>query len=148
MNAQRTALAVLTLLVAVLLVGGVFVLPHEALAQPGNTDPSKGIVNPLKFGTLGEFVKAIVTVARDIGMLVAVLGIVYAGFLKVTARGDEEKLKKSNKAFLWAVMGTAVLLGAWLIATAIQGTVQEIEPGQPRSIAPPAYTLHNGDTYA
>ena len=116
---------------------GFFMVPTIVTADvdPPDPDPSKGIENPLKFKTLGEFVEELVTVARNIGMLVAVFSIVYAGFLKVTALGDEEKLKKANKAFLWSVIGTAVLLGAWLIATAIQGTVQELEA--------PAGSWHN-----
>ena len=124
---QKKQRAIVALLVLVFIT--VFVLPSFVLAQVpgGNDDPSLGIVNPLKFNTLGKFVEAMVRVARDIGMLVAVFSIVYAGFLKVTALGDEEKLKKANKAFLWAVMGTAVLLGAWLIAVSIEGTVDQIE---------------------
>lgn len=106
----------------------ILLVPMVLLAQsPPGSGAAEGIKNPLQFKSLSDFVAALVTIARDIGMLVAVLGIVYAGFLKVTARGDEEKLKKANKAFLWAVMGTAVLLGAWLIAFSIQNTVEELE---------------------
>jgi len=129
-----------TLIILLLfVVFGVLFAPVFVTAQinPPEPDPSKGIVNPLKFDTLGGFVKEIVTVARNIGMLVAVFSIVYAGFLKVTALGNEEKLKKANKAFLWSVIGTAVLLGSWLIATAIQGTVRELEA--------PAGSWHNVD---
>jgi len=90
-------------------------------------DTSIGIVNPLSVGSLDAFVRELVTVARNIGMLIAVLGIVYAGMLKITAQGDEEKLRKANKAFLWSIIGTSVILGAWLIAVSIQGTVQELE---------------------
>ena len=100
------------------------IVPTSFVLSQGDGD--LGIDNPLEFGTLGEFVKALVTTARDIGILVAVVGIVYAGFLKVTAMGDEEKLKKANKSFLWAVIGTAIMLGAWLIAFSIQGTVNEL----------------------
>lgn len=124
-------------LLGMLILGVLLIMPVFATADvdPPETDKSVKIVNPLKFDTLGKFVEQLVTVARNIGMLVAVFSIVYAGFLKVTALGDEKKLEKANKAFLWSVIGTAVLLGAWLIATAIQGTVQELEA--------PAGSWHN-----
>ena len=103
------------------------VLPLAVFAN-GETGCVEGtLCNPIKAKTLAEFLQAVVTVARDLGLLVAVLGIVYAGFLKVSARGDEEKLKKSDAVFLWTLVGTAVLLGAWVIAFAIQGTITELE---------------------
>jgi hypothetical protein len=51
------------------------------------------------------------------------------GFLFLTAQGDEAQLTKAKKAFLWACIGTAVLLGAWLLATAINATIQSLGGG-------------------
>ena len=50
----------------------------------------------------------------------------YGGFLYVTAGGDEEKLGKAQKTITWALVGTAVLLGANVIMNAIQGTISSL----------------------
>jgi ABC-type amino acid transport system permease subunit len=84
------------------------------------------LTNPLKAQTLSEFLVDVLEIVRDIGFIVAVFFIVYAGFLFVTARGNDEKLKTAKSAFLWAIVGTAVLLGAFLFATIIENTVNQI----------------------
>lgn len=65
-------------------------------------------------------------VVIPIGGIVAVLMIMYAGFLFVTAQGDTAKIKKARDALLYAAIGAAILLGAKLMATAIQGTVSQL----------------------
>lgn len=114
----------LIVLILCVCIGVVFLVPNSASAE---CDPSQKLCNPLQFESLSGFIGALVKTARDLGILVAVVGLVYAGFLKVTAMGDEEKLKKANRAFLWGVIGTAIMLGAWVIALSIQGTVNELE---------------------
>lgn len=128
MITRTTQKTVLFLGICLLVLGVFLVTPGDVSAQGCN--PSEKLCNPLQFDSLGDFVAAFVRTARDVGILVAVVGLVYAGFLKVTALGDEEKLKKANKAFLWGVIGTAIMLGAWVIALAIQGTVNELEGGE------------------
>jgi preprotein translocase subunit YajC len=55
-----------------------------------------------------------------------VLFMMYAGFMFIEARGNEEKLKKAKKNFLYVVLGALLVLGAWTIASVIKGTVDEI----------------------
>jgi hypothetical protein len=51
--------------------------------------------------------------------------IMYAGFKYVTARGDSTKIKEATTALTYAAIGAAVLLGAWVISQAIQGTINQ-----------------------
>jgi len=92
----------------------------------GHDSGSTGLKNPLKSPDLYEFVRAILTVVRNIGFYVAIFFIVYSGFLFVTASGDETKLKTAKTTFLWTIIGTAVLLGAWVFAVAIEGTIVQL----------------------
>lgn len=86
-----------------------------------------GIANPLDdINSISDFIVAIVNVVRDIGFFVAIFFIIYSGFLFVKARGNETELATAKKTFLWTLVGTAVLLGAWLIAQAIQGSVDNL----------------------
>lgn len=110
-----------------ILTTGFLTIPISLFAQlPGENDPT-GIGNPLgNTDSLPTLVRALVEGARDLGFIVAVLFLVYAGFLFVTARGDTEQLKRARMAFFWAVIGTAVLLGAWVLANVLQGTVEQL----------------------
>lgn len=83
-------------------------------------NPTPGIT------TLYDFVKEILTIIVKIGIPIATIFIIWSGFLFLTAQGDEAQLKKAKHSFVWACVGTAVLLGAWLLATAIKGTVDQL----------------------
>jgi hypothetical protein len=51
----------------------------------------------------------------------------YAGFLFVKARGNEKDLQTAKDALLYALIGGAILLGAYVIAQAIQGTIDALQ---------------------
>ena len=51
----------------------------------------------------------------------------YGGFLLVTAQGDGEKIEQGRKTLTWAMVGTAVLLGAKVIFVIIKGTVDQLQ---------------------
>ena len=84
--------------------------------------------NPLKgdITTIAGFTEAFLRAVTFILFPIAVLFIVYSGFLFVFARGDIEMLKKAKINFLWTVIGVALLLGAWALAVLIQGTIDPI----------------------
>jgi Type IV secretion system pilin len=88
------------------------------------------IGNPLK-GTdsLASFFDGIVTVCIELGAIISVLGIMYGGFLYATAQGNEEQLGKAYKTITWALVGTAVLLGARTLMKAVTSTVEELGKG-------------------
>jgi len=76
--------------------------------------------------SIPDFIKSILDIAIKVGIPVGTIFIIWAGFLFVTAQGDETKLRKAKSALFWASIGLAVLLGSWLIATAIVGTITQI----------------------
>jgi len=104
------------------------ILPVFSFAVDDVTITTK-IDNPLSADTLFCFLKDVLDVFLTVGIIIAVLFMVYAGFLFVTARGAEAQLTTAKKAFLGAVFGTAIIMGVWVIAQAIVGTVNAIRPG-------------------
>lgn len=82
--------------------------------------------NPTIIPTLYDFIKAVLTIVVKVGIPVATVFIIWSGFLFLTAQGDETKLTKAKHSFVWACVGTAVLLGAWVLATAIKGTIDAL----------------------
>lgn len=66
---------------------------------------------------------AIVELMINVGTIVVVLFIVYAGYKFVTANGNPEKLNEAKSILLWTVVGAIVLIGANTISQVIQETV-------------------------
>jgi len=89
---------------------------------PGGSGGST-LENPLTVDSFSGFVEAILNTVVKIGVPVAAIAIIFSGFLFVTAQGNPEKLATAKTAFIWSVVGTAVLLGAWVFAQAIGETI-------------------------
>jgi hypothetical protein len=92
----------------------------------GGTNITSSIENPTNVDTISEFIKAIVDAVLVVGIPIVVLAIIYTGFLFVKAQGNSEELTKAKKALLYTLIGAALLLGAFVIANAIQATVDDI----------------------
>ncbi|OHA27015.1 MAG: hypothetical protein A3D52_00945 [Candidatus Taylorbacteria bacterium RIFCSPHIGHO2_02_FULL_44_36] len=101
----------------------VIILPVFSFAQGEITTT---LENPLSADTLFCFLKDMLDVFLTIGVIIAVIFMVYAGFLYVTARGNDTQLGKAKTAFLGAVIGTAIIMGVWVLAKAIVGTINAI----------------------
>lgn len=84
------------------------------------------LTNPLESETFADLIAKIAKIVAQIGFPVAVIAIIYAGFLFVTARGSEEQIKKAKTTFFWSILGTALLLGAWALAEAIKTFVETL----------------------
>lgn len=83
------------------------------------------IDNPLgsSITDLPSFINTIISFVLLVAIPIIVLAVIYAGFLFVTAAGNPEKLGKAKKTLLYTLIGAALLLGAFVIAKAIKGTV-------------------------
>ena len=95
-------------------------------ARGENISPPLRLKNPIQYDSFPELIAAILHIIVLIMTPIAVLFLVYAGFLLVTARGSEAQLEKGKKAFMWAVVGIVVLLGAELLAAILRNTINQI----------------------
>ncbi|MEX0933984.1 MAG: pilin [Candidatus Paceibacterota bacterium] len=82
--------------------------------------------NPLQFDTIEKLLAKIIEILVLIGTPIAVVFLIYSGFLFVSARGNEEKITKAKMTFMWTVIGTAILLGASVIANVLEGTISQV----------------------
>jgi len=80
---------------------------------------SSAITNPIQAQTFGQLVEAIAKAITAIGIPLVAIFLVWSGFLFVTARGNEEQLKRAKATFFWSLVGGAVVIGAWALAVAI-----------------------------
>lgn len=66
--------------------------------------------NPIGIDTFEELVDVIGTWIFNLAIPIAVIVIIYAGFLMLTAGGNPAKFKKGTEALKYAVIGIAVVL--------------------------------------
>ncbi|HQF41020.1 MAG TPA: hypothetical protein PLY95_01210 [Candidatus Paceibacterota bacterium] len=106
-------------------------------ANGGNTElpmspQSEGIfTNPLKDGidSLPGLLKLVLDIMVQIGTTVIIIMIIYAGFLYTTAMGNQSKLDKAHKVIQGVLIGSAIILGAFVIAQVIKDTADDLIEG-------------------
>ncbi len=97
---------------------------HRGVSEAGG---SIKLANPLgDIDSFQELIEAILKAAMIIGLPVAVLFIVFAGFRFVWARGNSSELQKAKTNLLWTVIGIAVFFGAWIITDVIVNTLKDV----------------------
>lgn len=98
-------------------------------APANNTSDSTKLESPLRDG-LDTIPKIVTVLVDDIVIPIAVpllaLAILWTGFLFIQARGKPEKIKEAKTALQWTLIGGAIILGAYVIAAALQATVADI----------------------
>ena len=82
--------------------------------------------NPLQFNGITEFIAGALKVMVMVALPIISLFIVYSGFMFVSAQGNTEKLAAARNNFFYVVIGAILILGAWVIATLIGGTVTQL----------------------
>lgn len=108
--------------------------PTVVSAQGGGT--SGTIKNPIDAKDFLELVEAVARAITAIGIPLVAIFLVWAGFLFVTAQGSEEQLKRAKTTFFWALVGGAVVIGAWALAVAIVNFARNLGGGS-NNPAPP-----------
>ncbi|MEA2701529.1 MAG: hypothetical protein QOE22_238 [Candidatus Parcubacteria bacterium] len=95
----------------------------------GNCGTTSGtLVNPLKVCSLEALLDLVLVAVIRIGTIVLIMMLVWVGFLFVTARGNEEKLRDARRAFFWTIIGGLILLGARGLSAVIQSTANTLGP--------------------
>ncbi|MFH1598401.1 MAG: Ig-like domain-containing protein [Patescibacteria group bacterium] len=113
---------------SLILAGSYFVLPETSLA--GSIDMTVG--GSLGYGPsdLLQTVVLIVRWALGLLALVAVIFIIYGGYLWLSSRGNEEQVMKAKRVLRDAVIGIVIVLLAWAIVTYIIGVVGNATNGE------------------
>lgn len=90
------------------------------------------LVNPLAgagHNNITDFVAGALKVLVKIALPVVAFFLVLAGFQYITAQGNASKISDAHRNFTFVVIGGILLLGAWVAATMIGGTVSQVVGG-------------------
>ncbi len=92
-------------------------LLNEANNMLGNTVSETGIPQDDITTRLGEIIKVALTAVGSVFFLL----IIYAGFLWMTARGEEDQITKAKDIIKAAIIGLAITVAAYSITAFITG---------------------------
>ncbi len=94
--------------------------------NPGGNGSVTQLQNPLNVTSIQKLVARILQIVVAIGAPVVIFFLVYAGFLFVTARGNETTLARAKQAIFWTIIGGLILLGAQTLSQVICGTINQV----------------------
>lgn len=90
---------------------------------PIKRDAGGSLTNPLSSTSIPDFLTKIIEVLLIFALPLIIIYIMYAGFLFVTANGNESQLTQAKNALLWSIVGGVIVLGAKIIIEVIKGTI-------------------------
>src|SRR5260221_7881399 len=86
------------------------------LATPSTSGYSQALTQNQN---LRDYIKSVVNFALGFLGLIAVVVIIYGGFLYVTAAGNEEQAGKGKKALTYSIIGILIILSSFAIVNTI-----------------------------
>ncbi len=88
------------------------------------------IENPLEAETLEELIGNIIEFLRNIGLAIAPVLLIVAGFFFVTALGDPQKIQTAKNIILYTLIGLAILIVADVLVDVIRDVLEANEAQQ------------------
>ena len=76
--------------------------------------------------TIPQFIEGFLRAIVIIALPLITVFIVYAGFKYIAARGNASKISDAHENFKWVIIGSVLILSAWILATLIGGTVSQL----------------------
>lgn len=82
-------------------------VPSDCANDPTNFDACNS-------ADLQQLIINVIVFIRDISIVIAVLFILWGGFLILTSGGSSDRLGKGKKSITAAIVGIVIVLAAWL----------------------------------
>ena len=95
----------------------------STLKQLFRGGPSSVALSPTGPKTIKDIVIKVLDFLITLAIPFAVLAIIWAGFMFVTAQGNEQKIGKARQNLLWTVVGVAIVLASKVLIGYIQDLI-------------------------
>lgn len=82
--------------------------------------------SPFVYKTVSDFISAVLRAVVYLSMPIIALFIMYAGFKYILARGNPGAISEAHQNFMYVIIGALLILGAWVLATLIGGTISQL----------------------
>ena len=111
----------------ILVVSVLFVVPVLAIEIDagllGGAAKTAGYSTNTSDTTFAETIGSVVKGALSMVGVIFLILMVYAGFLWMTARGEEEQVKKSQKIIISSIIGMVIVVSSYSVTDFIVGAV-------------------------
>jgi hypothetical protein len=100
-----------------------------AISSSCATNPTQTtgmLSNPLKVNSIQCLIEEVLKFVVNLLAIAGVLYLIWTGFMFVKAQGNPSELEKAKKSFVNAIIGMAIILGAWAIANVIANTINKV----------------------
>ncbi|MFA5124885.1 MAG: hypothetical protein WC473_03660 [Patescibacteria group bacterium] len=122
-------ISILTLFIfTIFAVSPVMAQVQEGLTNLGSVGQDTGL-KVIGGGSLPTIVGGVVQAVLGILGTLLVLLLIYAGFIWMTAQGNEKKVDEAKKMIYNAVIGLAIVAGAWAITSFVLDQLQRAGSG-------------------
>ena len=103
------------------------------LASAPFVSAAENIPNPITSKSFPCLVKALSEAAITIVVPIAIVAIIFAGlkFIIAGAQGNEGKIKEARNMLFWIVVGTAVVVGSFVLAEVGINVLKPVTPAGP-----------------
>ncbi|HDH31272.1 MAG TPA: hypothetical protein ENH26_00675 [Candidatus Wolfebacteria bacterium] len=119
---QKSKILILAIVIAIVIV-------NVSIAQAGLVPCGTSTTNPCTWCDLGQLIANIIDFLVKIAIVIAVVFIVWGGFIIMTAGGSPERAKNGRDIIKSAVIGIIITLGAWLIINTVIKLVLQADIG-------------------
>ena len=100
--------------------------PATQTTNTGTTEATK-LDNPIKgVKDIPTLVEKLLRIVLKIGAPLIALTIIYTEYLFIAAQGNHDKIAKAKNSLLFTLIGALILLGAYVIAESVVGTINAI----------------------
>ncbi len=99
-----------------------------AISIPATTNAA-ALYNPLGSVNVPTLIGRVIQAALGISGSIALLMFVWGGFVWLTSQGNPEKIKKGQGTLTWAVIGIAVIFGAYSLVNFIITSTSGVTTG-------------------
>ena len=96
-----------------------FALPLLTYAQ---------VENPTRYNSVDQYLVAVLRLFIGFAIPVLALFIVLAGFQFILARGNPVQLAKAKRNFIYVIIGTFLVLGAYMLGLMVAATLKQLTP--------------------
>lgn len=102
-----------------------FVFPFASVEAVGNLNNAGDFLNPARTaagyseGDIGNITGQIINTALQLVGIIFLALTVYAGYLWMTAQGEESQIEKAKKIITGAVIGLVITMSAYAITTLV-----------------------------
>ncbi len=107
-------------------VAGVWALYTIALSVAAQRGVPVSLESPLHVRSIEELLLSIIAIVLVFATPIIIFFIIYAGFLYVTARGNEQQISQASRALLYAIIGGLLILGAYMLIAVIGDLITSV----------------------